>query len=180
MANADGSWMPAFRARYLEWWPQAEPLIREHKYQDAFKTYPFPKFDACPWTPPAKPLNKATVALVTTAAMYRVGADMPFDGDHPEGDIGFRLIPRDVERRSLDVLHPHIPQQVPREDMNTVFPLWRLHELQREGIVGEVAATHYSMLGYNTRAADVAEHVAPAIGALMKAEGVDLALIAPV
>ena len=105
---------------------------------------------------------------------------MPFAGDDPEGDISFRRIPQDVAPASLDVLHSHIPQQVPREDMNTVFPLWRLQELQREGVVGEVAATHYSMLGYNTRAADVAEHMAPAIAALMKAEGVDLALIAPV
>ncbi len=180
MVKADGKWMPAFRARYLEWWPQAEPLIREHKYQDAFKTYPFPKFDSAPWTVPRVPLAKAKVALVTTAAMYRKGADMPFDGDHPEGDLGVRLIPRDVERGALDVEHPHIPQQVPREDMNTVFPLWRLQELQRAGTVGGVADTHYSILGYNTRAADVAEHTAPGIAALMVAEGVDLALIAPV
>jgi len=180
MPKADGNWMPPFRAKYLEWWPHAEPLIREHRYQDAFKTYPFPRFEATPWTPLAQPLHEAKVALVTTAAIFRKGADMPFDGDHPEGDIGFRLIPRDVERRSLDVLHPHIPQQVPRADMNTVFPLWRLQELQGEGAVGAVAETHYSILGYNTRAADVAEHMAPAIAALMVAEGVGLALIAPV
>lgn len=180
MPKADGSWMPAFRARYLEWWPQAEPLIREHKYQDAFKTYPFPKFETSPWTPLTKSLHKARVALVTTAAMYRRGTDMRFADHDPEGDISFRRIPRDVDPASLDVLHSHIPQQLPREDMNTVFPLWRLHELHREGAVGEVAATHYSMLGYNTRAADVAEHLAPAIAALMVAEGVDLALIVPV
>ncbi len=180
MPRGDGSWMPAFRAQYQKWWPHAEPLIREHKYQDAFKTYPFPRFTSSPWAPLAKPLREAMVALVTTAAMYRKGVDMPFDSDDPEGDISFRLIPGDVDRSSLDVLHSHIPQQVPREDMNTVFPLWRLQELQREGAVGGVAATHYSILGYNTRAADVAEHLAPALAALMKAEGVDLALIVPV
>ena len=102
---------------------------------------------------------------------------------HFGGDAmyAYRLTQALAERgHRVDVLHSHIPQQVPREDMNTVFPLWRLQELQSEGVVGEVAATHYSMLGYNTRAADVAEHLAPAIAALMKAEGVDLALIVPV
>ncbi len=180
MPRADGSWIPAFRARYVEWWPQAEPLIREHKYAEAFKTYPFPKFAATPWTPLTTPLNKARVALLTTSAMYRKGADKPFDGNHPEGDLSFRLIPRDVEHSSLDVLHPHIPQEIAREDMNTVFPLWHLKDLQQEGTVGEVAPTHYSILGYNARAADVAEHVAPAIAALMKAEKVELALVVPV
>ncbi len=180
MPKADASWMAAFRAKYLEWWPQAERLIQEHKYLDAFKTYPFPKFETTPWTLPAKPLNRAKVALLTTSAMYRKGTDKPFDGDHPEGDLSFRLIPRDVAPGSLDVLHPHIPQEIARADMNTVFPLWHLQDLQRERIIGAVAATHYSILGYNTRAADIAEHVAPAIAALMKAERVDLALIAPV
>jgi len=180
MLKADRSWIPAFRAKYREWWPQAEPLIREHKYADAFKTYPFPRFEATPWTPLTKPLSRATVALLTTSGMYRKGTDMPFNGDHPEGDLGFRLIPGDVARASLDVLHPHIPQEVAREDMNTVFPLWYLQELERERFIGKVAGSHYSILGYNTRAADIAEHVAPAIAALMKAEGVDLALIAPV
>jgi D-proline reductase (dithiol) PrdB len=180
MPRADGSWIPAFRTRYVEWWPQAEPLIREHKYQEAFKTYPFPTFATSPWAPVAKPLRQATVALVTTGAVYRRGTDKPFGSDDPEGDLGFRLIPREVQPASLDVLHPHIPQQVPREDMNTIFPLWRLAELRSEGIVGRVADTHYSILGYNTRAADMAEHTAPALAALLKAERVDLALVVPV
>lgn len=180
MPQADGSWMATFRGQYREWWPQAEPLIREHKYQEAFKTYPFPKFEATPWRPLRKPLNKAKVALLTTSGMYRKGTDLPFNGDHSEGDLSFRLIPRDVTRASLDVLHPHIPQEVAREDMSTVFPLWHLQELQQQKVVGGVAALHYSILGYNTRAADMAEHVAPAIAALMKAEKADLALIAPV
>ena len=180
MPRADGSWMAPFRVKYRAWWPGAEPLIREHNYRDAFKTYPFPAFETSPWAPLTTPLDRATVALVTTAAMYRPGNDLPFADEHLEGDVSFRAIPRDVDAATLDVIHSHIPEQIPRADMNTVFPLWRLWELRRDGVVGDVAATHYSLLGYNTRAADVAEHMAPAIAALMKAEGVHLALIAPV
>lgn len=180
MPRADANWIPDFRAMYRAWWPGAEPLIREHRYQDAFKTYGFPTFETAPWTPLSKPLREATVSLVTTAAVYRKGADLPFDDDHPEGDLSFRLIPREVDPTSLDVRHSHIPEQVPREDINTVFPLWRLEELRQEGTVGGVAPTHYSLLGYNTRAADLAEHMAPAIAALMAAEDVDLALVVPV
>jgi len=180
MPKADGSWLGPFRARYAAWWPQAEPLIRQHRYQEAFKTYAFPTFDATPWTPPGRPLDRARVALVTSAAIYRPGADKPFDIEDPEGDLSFRRIPADTDPASLDLRHGHIPEAIAREDMNTVFPLWRLHEFRREGVVGAVAPTHYSFLGYNPRAADVAEHLAPAIAALMKAEGVDVALIVPV
>ncbi len=180
MPQADGSWMATFRQKYREWWAQAEPLILAHKYQEAFRTYPFPKFEATPWTPLRKPLKKVKVALLTTSGLYRTGRDMPFNGEHLEGDLSFRVIPRDAARESLDVLHPHIPQEIAREDMNTVFPLWHLLEFQRQRIIGGVAANHYSILGYNTRAADIAEHLAPAIAALMKADKVGLALIAPV
>lgn len=180
MPQADARWIPVFRAKYRDWWSQAEPLLREHKYMEAFKTYPFPKLEEAPWTPLRKPLKKVTVALLTTSGLYRTGRDMPFNGEHLEGDLSFRVIPRDAMRESLDVLHPHIPQEIAREDMNTVFPLWHLLGLQRQRVIGQVAANHYSILGYNTRAADIAEHLAPAIAALMKADKVGLALIAPV
>jgi D-proline reductase (dithiol) PrdB len=165
---------------YEAWWPAAEPLIRQHQYREAFKTHVFPKFETAPWTPPAKPLSRARVALVTTAAIFRKGADKPFDTEDPEGDLSFRRIPAEVDPAALDLRHGHIPEEIAREDINTVFPLWRLRELHREGLVGGIAPTHYSLLGYNTRAADLAEHMAPAIAALMHAEGVDLAVIAPV
>lgn len=34
-----------------------------------------------------------------------------------------------------------------REDVNTVFPLDRLRELADSGVIGSVAARHYSLMG---------------------------------
>jgi D-proline reductase (dithiol) PrdB len=34
-----------------------------------------------------------------------------------------------------------------QQDWNVVFPLDRLHELARDGVIGSVAAFHYSLMG---------------------------------
>ncbi len=59
-------WTAEFRARYAEWWPQAEPLLAAHDYSAAFKTYPWPTFADTPWTPVAKALGQSRIAVVTT------------------------------------------------------------------------------------------------------------------
>jgi len=45
---------------------------------------------------------------------------------------------------------------------------------------GGLTPTHYSLVGYYTRTADIAETMAPAIAARLKAEGADAALVVPV
>ncbi|MBI4635737.1 MAG: hypothetical protein HY727_05250 [Candidatus Rokubacteria bacterium] len=177
---SDGRWIPAFRARYASWWETARPLIAEHQYGPAFKTYPWPTFEDAPWTPVAKPLRESRVAIVTTGGLYRPSIDRPFDGEALEGDPSFRAIPARTDPTTLAIAHPHFNHEVARADMNTIFPLERLGELRAEGAIGSVAATHYSTMGYVTRAADLAEETAPAIALAMRAEAVDVALIVPV
>ena len=61
------------------------------------------------------------------------------------------------------------------------LPLDRLRELVGEGEVGAVAATHYSIMGFQGSDSSVLENEsAPAIAAAMQSEEVDLALLAPV
>ena len=178
--KSDARWLEEFRTRYATWWPEARPLITEHQYGPAFKTYPWPTFSDTPWTPLGKPVAQSTVAVVTTGGLYRPGVDLPFDGDALEGDWGFRVLPRDADLGGLAIAHPHFPHEVAEADMNTIFPLKRLAELEAARFIGRLAPTHYSTMGYTTRAADLAGEAAPAIAARMKAEGVDVALVIPV
>lgn len=177
--KADAGWVPEFRARYEAWRPGALPLIRAHEYGQAFKTYPFPAFDRTPWAALTAPPAGARVGVVTTAGVYQPGVDLPF-ADTEEGDPRIVDLPSHVELRRLDVAHSHIPQALARADMNVVLPLDHLRDLVREGIVGSLAPRAWSVVGYRTRAHDVAEETATAIAAAMAEDGVTLALVVPV
>lgn len=178
--KSDSSWLGEFRTRYAPWWAEARPLIEAHQYAQAFKSYPWPTFSAAPWAQVERPLSQSRLAVVTTAGLYRPGIDAPFDGESPEGDWSFRALPRDVDPKGLAIAHPHFSHELAEADMNTIFPLERLAESEASGVIGVLASTHYSTMGYVTRAADLAAETAPSIAAGMKAEGVDVALVIPV
>ena len=180
MMRADPTWLPQFRARYATWWPHARPLIEGHDYATAFKTYPWPAFTSTPWTPVRTPLAESRIGVVTTGGLYRAGVEVPFDGDGPEGDWSFRSIPSDAPIQALSIAHGHFAHEVAEADMNTIFPLDRLRELEAAGLIAGLADAHFSIMGYCTRAADLAEGAAPAIAAGLRAAGADVALVVPV
>ena len=69
----------------------------------------------------------------------------------------------------------------PGRDINVALPLDRLRELVAQGVVGSMADTHYSTMGYQGSDTRVLENeTAPAIAEAMRSEEVDLALLAPV
>ncbi|MEX2148377.1 MAG: glycine/sarcosine/betaine reductase selenoprotein B family protein [Candidatus Rokuibacteriota bacterium] len=173
-------WMPDFRARFDAWWPAARPLLEAHAFAQAFATYPWVAFDDVPWTAVTRPLAAMRIALVTTAGLYRHGVDAPFMAEAPDGDAGYRALPRPAPLASLKVSHVHFNREGAEADINTVYPIERLAEMERAGEIGSVAPTHYSIMGYAPRAADLAAQTAPAIARAMRAEGVDAALLVPV
>jgi D-proline reductase (dithiol) PrdB len=178
--KTDRSWLDEFRGRYAGWWPEARPMIERHDYAAAFKTYPWPAFAAAPWTPVTRPLAESRIGVVTTGGLYRAGVDAPFDCQAPEGDWSFRAIPAGVPIQTLGIAHAHFAHEVAEADMNTIFPLDRLRELEAAGLIGGVADVHFSTMGYCPRAADLAEETAPAIAAALQAAGADVALVVPV
>src|SRR5262249_33545439 len=164
---------------YAAWLPQALPLIRAHDYAGAFKTYPFPEFARTPWTSLTTPVAEVRLGVVTTAGLYRPGIDRPF-ADTEEGEPGFLPLPSDTSLADLDVAHSHIPRDLVRTDPNIVLPLDAVRVLVREGTVGGLAPRVPSLVGYQTRAHEVARETAPAIAALLAEDKVGLALIVPV
>jgi D-proline reductase (dithiol) PrdB len=177
--KAEQDWIEDFRVAYEHWLGEAMPLLEKEDYQAAFRFYPFPEFETIPWTPVGKPLAASRLGVVTTAGVYRPAVDPPFV-QGPEGDVSLRRIPGDAALADLDVSHTHIPLQVARQDMNTVLPLDHLRELVAAGVLGTLAGTHFSVMGYATRAADLAERVAPEIAEALVQDRVDLALLVPV
>ena len=129
--------------------------------------------DAIPWSPLRRPLREATVALVTTSGVH-LRDDRPFE---LASDPTFRVIPRTAEAGDLAISHRAYDRTDALRDVNLVFPLQRLRELEAEGVIGPVAERHYGF-GLVGRAADL---VAPGreVGRLLERAGIDLALLVP-
>src|SRR5918911_1621380 len=129
--------------------------------------------DAIPWSPLQRPLQEPTVALITTAGGH-LRDDRLFE---LSSDPTFRVIPRTAEAGDLAISHQAYDRTDALRDINLVFPLQRLRELEAEGAIGRVAERHYGF-GLVDRAAAL---VAPGreVGRLLKQEQVDLALFVP-
>ncbi len=137
-----------------------------------------------PWTSLRRPLNEATVALVSTAGLS-VKGDPPFDAEAERrnpwwGDPSYRVIPRDTAEADIVASHLHIETAYLYEDLDVALPLRRLAELEVEGVIGRSAPSHYSFMGYLLDPSDFLEATVPAIIAEMRRDGVDAAIFVPV
>ncbi len=121
------------------------------------------------------PLAQRRVALVSSAALFRRG-EAPF----LPGSGEYRALPVDLPLE--DILMSHVSINFDRSgwqrDLNVAYPIDRLHELTAEGVIGEVASTHYSVMGSTDPQAMAAS--ADAIAVRMRAEGVGGAILSPV
>ena len=66
-----------------------------------------------------------------------------------------------------------------QQDINTVFPLERLRELEAEGIVAGISRYHYSFMGAQGDPTNL-ESTGEEIGRLLAEDGVDAAFLTPV
>jgi D-proline reductase (dithiol) PrdB len=115
-----------------------------------------------PWAEARKPLAESKLALLSTAGLSMRG-DAPFDMEMERkqptrGDPSWRRLRSDATSATVEV-----------------------RELVAEGVVGALADSHYSIMGYQGNDSSTLENEsAPQIAAAMQSEEVDLALLAPV
>ena len=140
-----------------------------------------------PWTPLTKPLTECTFSLVTTGGLYQKDVDAPFDIEREKleptwGDPTFRAIPTDIEQEALGASHLHINTAWVLEDVNRLLPIHRFQELAEAGIIGRLAPTAYSFMGFQGMPHEATAWEAtygPQVAAQMKEEGVDCVLLTP-
>lgn len=111
-----------------------------------------------PWTPFRKRLEEAMVMLVTTAGIHPQN-DPPFK---PNGDLSWRTIAGSSEVSQLRVADAHYDHACVDVDINSVFPLDRLHELAREQRIAQVAEKHFST-GYTPDLRRFRDETVPAV-----------------
>ena len=138
---------------------------------------------AIPWTPLSRPLQESTVALVSSAGLA-LKTDRPFDQDGERrnpwwGDPSYRILPRTITGEDVKLYHLHIDPRLAEQDLNTLFPLQRLLELEERGEIGRATACHYSFMGYNLQPQTLLEESTPAMIRHMKQDGVNAVILVP-
>jgi D-proline reductase (dithiol) PrdB len=133
-----------------------------------------PDFGPTPWAS-GPPLAQRRVAIVTTAGL-QLRSDRPFV---PAG-ADYRVLPADAPAGDIVMSHTSVnfDRSGFQEDLNVVFPRDRLQELQRDGVIGSVAAMHYSFMG--ALQIQALEPKARELAALLKQDRVDAVLLTPV
>ena len=131
-------------------------------------------------TPLRKPLSQCRVALVTSAGLV-VPGDRPFD-QRRGGDFSHRVIPAGTDVQELEEQHRSdaFDHAGIEADRNVCFPLDRLAELAADGVIGEVAPRHVSLMGSITAPGRLVRQTIPQITDLLVADEVDMALLVPV
>ncbi|MFQ5441530.1 MAG: glycine/sarcosine/betaine reductase selenoprotein B family protein [Thermodesulfobacteriota bacterium] len=138
------------------------------------------KVEGVPWTPLTKPLEKSTVAIVTTAGVHLIG-QKPFDMKDPDGDPTYRVLPSATPVSELMITHDYYDHKDADRDMNIVFPAQRLAGMADAGLIGAVAESNYGFMGHivGAHVETLMKKTAPEVAALLKGEGVDVVLLTP-
>ena len=136
------------------------------------------------WTPISKSLSECRVALITTAGIA-ARDDTPFDqqGERENpwwGDPSWRRLANDVTEADVSVCHLHVDRTSIEDDLDVAFPLRRLAELATAGVIGDVSAHHYSIMGYILDAVALVTDTAPELAADLAAGDVDIVVLVPV
>lgn len=138
------------------------------------------EFIDSPWTPMTKRLSESKIAVVTTAGVHHRD-QMPFDMNDREGDPTFRVIDGTRPSSDLTITHDYYDHADADKDINIIFPLDRLREFETEGIIGEVADTHYGFMGHidGRHIPSLMNRHAPEAAQKLKGDNIDCVLLTP-
>ena len=125
------------------------------------------------WAPVETEIKDMQVALITAAGVHRK-TDQRYNlaGDHT-----YREIPGDTDTDELMVTHGGYDNADANSDINCMFPLDRLRELEKEGFVKKTAPTHFGFMGGGGDQKKLKEITAPEIVQTLQDEGVNAVVL---
>jgi len=131
------------------------------------------------WTPLPRPVSELRLALISSGGVYREDQP-PFDAANLMGDWSFRVIPNDTLTSALRVSHNHYNHKDGADkDINVVFPLDRLRELEAQSAIGELSTVHIGFMGYILKPDKLIKETAPLIIQALKDASVEAVLLVP-
>jgi len=141
-----------------------------------FPPYQWSKFDESPWAHFKKPLQEACLGLISSAGIYREDQE-PFD-PWAVNDLSFREIPVDTPFRNLRLAHNYFDHRDALKDLNCVFPVHRLQEMERTGFIGRFAGTAITLgMGRLYKRTALQNQTTPQIVTRMRSQDVDVVLL---
>ncbi len=150
-------------------------------------------YDEAPFTPPEKTLKASRVALISSSGHFVKGDDpepfgvkamtqkqaedriMEFLKEPPK----FSVIPKNTPRENLKVRHGGYDIKGSKLDPNVTFPIEILRDVERDGIIGQLADDAYSFTGACSQIR-ILKQTGPLWVGMMKEKQVDAALLVPV
>ncbi|GAB4348713.1 MAG: glycine/sarcosine/betaine reductase selenoprotein B family protein [Candidatus Abyssubacteria bacterium] len=152
--------------------------LNEMYQSQGFPPYRWSEFDTSPWSLPGIPLNEGRLALISSAGISR-DDQPPFD-PWAVNDLSFRQIPIDTPHERLRLNHNYFDHRDAVKDLNCVFPVERLKELEAEGYIGSLAPTAITLgMGRLYKRTALQNETVPEILAVLKREGTDFVLLVP-
>ena len=141
---------------------------------------PWESGESVPWSPPQKPLGNCKLAMVTTSGVHH-NTQEPFDMQDSDGDPSFRTINGETISSSYKITHDYYDHSDAEKDLNIIFPLDRLRELEQEGVIGQLAGSHYSFMGHidGRHIATLITQSAQKVVEKLKHDDVDVVLLTP-
>lgn len=131
-----------------------------------------------PWTPLTKPVRECKVALITMGGLH-LPSQAPFGDENNRGDPSFRELPRTLKTGEYGIAHSHYSHASVDQDINVLLPLDIFGELERDGIIGSLAQTHYSFMGSLPNPIPLIADTAPDVASRLKRDAVDICVLAP-
>jgi D-proline reductase (dithiol) PrdB len=153
-------------------------LIDTYYQAKGYPAYRWTVNETAPLTRLAKPMAECTVSMLTSGGIaYRTAA--PFN---PTARDDFRLDEIDPESPddAFQIHDSYYDHRDAETDLNVVFPLARLSELARDGVIGRVAARLWSgFMGRTYKRRQLLEEVAPRFAEELRRDDVDAVVMVP-
>jgi D-proline reductase (dithiol) PrdB len=168
-----------FKPAYEKWVAESLSAYQAGDTKEIVKKYPFIVPDEVPWTPYTGRPSEQTMAWITTGGLYLRDTQPPFDTESIHGDPSFRVIPKSVRQEKLGIAHAHYDHGLVEQDLNTILPIDRSVELEKEGLIGKLAESHYSF-SYVNDVVPLVQETIPEVIRRLEVEEVDVLFLVPV
>ncbi len=126
------------------------------------------------WTPVTKELKDMRIAIATAAGVH-------WDQDkrfNLAGDFSFREVyPATMPSSELMVSHGGYDNSDVNKDINCMFPIDRLFELEKEGFIGSVSDVHIGFMGGGGNQEKFKNETGPQIAQILKDHNVDAVIL---
>lgn len=133
-----------------------------------------------PWAPVKKQLHESQIAIVTTTGIHHE-YQTPFNMYDPMGDSTYRIVETATIEDDYMITHDYYDHRDADRDLNIIFPITRLKEMAAAGIIGGVAAQHFSFMGHimAINLDILIKATAPEVAAAIRQNQVDAVILTP-